>query len=90
MTLSYIFGQETLLLPEFTPEKIRALREALGESQTEFGERFGYTQKHMSNIENGRTPIMPVFDLALQTVAREVSKKGRDSLRTLPESTAGA
>lgn len=62
-------------MPEFTPEKIRVLREALGESQTEFGERFGYSQKHMSNIENGKSPIMPVFDLALQTVAREAKEK---------------
>lgn len=76
MTLGYILVQENALLHDCSPERIRAIREALGESQTEFGKRFGYTQKHMSNLEKGKTPIMPVFALALETVAREV-KKGK-------------
>jgi transcriptional regulator with XRE-family HTH domain len=61
---------------EFTKDDIRALRKALGESQTEFGARFDYTQVHVSFLENGKKPITKVLQLALQTVAREV-KKGK-------------
>ena len=57
MTLVYIEGQENEPLPDYkpkhTPDVIREIRESLGESQTEFGARFGYTQAHMSNLEKG-------------------------------------
>lgn len=80
MTLVYIDGQENEPLPDYkpkhTPDIIREIRESLGESQTEFGARFGYTQAHMSNLEKGKVPIMPVFDLALEVVAK-LARKGK-------------
>lgn len=62
-------------MPDYTPDKIRELRETLGESQTEFGKRFGYTQVYMSNLETGFKPITQVLQLALKTVAREAGKE---------------
>ncbi len=94
ITLVYIEGQETEPLPDYkpkhTPDIIREIRESLGESQTEFGARFGYTQAHMSNLEKGKVPIMPVFDLALdeidRTSVRPKKRRTGAELRTIRES----
>lgn len=71
----YIAGQENEPLPEYTAEQIRELRESLGESQTEFGKRLGYTQVHVSYLETGKKKPTKVLMLALETIAREAKEK---------------
>lgn len=65
--------------PEWTGEKLKALRKSYGMSQVEFGRYLGVTGTYISNMENGKQAVSPRICLML------VSKASRDSPITSEE-----
>lgn len=73
----YAEGQETDPLtckPNYTPDRIRQLRDDLGMTQEEFAARLGYSRVHVSRLENGKKTATKVLDIALESIAREARK----------------
>lgn len=55
----------------WTPEKIRALRSAREETQPEFAEAIGLSERHVRNLEAGRTKPTKQTEKILHFAATE-------------------
>jgi len=64
------------LAPPISPEEIRALRHALGESRAVFGARFACSWRTVENWEQGRRQPQGLVRVALVRLAERT--KGRE------------
>ena len=56
---------------EWTPERIRQLRKAFGETQKEFADRLGFgSAVRVVEIENDRRPVSPRIHRLLDLIER--------------------
>lgn len=59
----------TRAVPDMTPEACRRIREALGLTQEQFGEKIGVRPLAVSLWETGKTPISKGRALAIRALA---------------------
>lgn len=57
---------------KWTPEKIKTLRDSIGESREEFAPRIGASKFTLRNIEQGQLPVSKRIDLLLDLVQANV------------------